>query len=86
MKLALILFAAQLLATRPEIVKGGVGAMVPVLTVVGAGVFVVGVESTWARRWSRASRSPRCSSAPGRGSATSACSPRAPPWSCCSRS
>ncbi len=43
MKLALILFAAQLLATRPEIVKGGVGAMAPVLTVVGAGVFVVGV-------------------------------------------
>ena len=43
MKLALILFAAQLVATRPEIVKGGVGAMAPVLTVVGAGVFVVGV-------------------------------------------
>jgi len=43
MKLALILFAAHLLATRPEIVKGGVGAMFPVLGVVGAGVLVVGV-------------------------------------------
>jgi cell division protein FtsW len=43
MKLALILFAAHLLATRPEIVKGGVGAMFPVLGVVGAGVLVVGI-------------------------------------------
>jgi cell division protein FtsW len=43
MKIALILFSAQLLATRPEIVKGGVGRMAPVLGVVGFGVLVVGV-------------------------------------------
>ena len=38
MKIALILFARQLLATRPEIVKGGLGRLTPVLGVVGAGV------------------------------------------------
>jgi cell division protein FtsW len=43
MKIALILFAAQLLATRPEIVKGGVGPMMPVLGIVGVAVVVVGV-------------------------------------------
>jgi cell division protein FtsW len=43
MKIALIIFAAKLLAARPEIVKGGVGQMMPVLGVVGLGVLVVGV-------------------------------------------
>lgn len=43
MKIALILFSAQLLATRPAIVKGGIGPMTPVLGVVGGGVLVVGV-------------------------------------------
>ena len=43
MKIALILFAAQLLATRGEVVKGGVGRLMPVLGVVGAGVVVVAV-------------------------------------------
>ena len=59
MKLALILFAAQLLATRPEIVKGGVGAMAPVPD---RGrrrrVLARGRRPDLARRWSRASRSP----------------------------
>ncbi len=43
MKIALILFTAQLLATRPEIVRGGIEPMAPVLTVVGAGVLIVGI-------------------------------------------
>jgi cell division protein FtsW len=43
MKIALIMFSAQLLATRPEIVKGGVGRLTPVLGVVGFGVLVVGI-------------------------------------------
>jgi cell division protein FtsW len=43
MKIALILFAAQLLATRPEVVRGGIGSMMPVLGVVGLAVVVVGV-------------------------------------------
>ena len=43
MKVALILFAAQLLAARPAVVKGGVGPMMPVLGVVGACVVIVGV-------------------------------------------
>ena len=43
MKIALILFAAHLLATRPEIVKGGVGRLMPVLGVVGLAVLIVGV-------------------------------------------
>ncbi|MQA76438.1 MAG: hypothetical protein GEU88_19285, partial [Solirubrobacterales bacterium] len=43
MKIALILFAAHLLATRPEVLRGGVGALMPVLGVVGGGVLVVGV-------------------------------------------
>jgi cell division protein FtsW len=43
LKIALVLFSAQLLATRPEVVRGGVGPMMPVLTVVGLGVLVVGV-------------------------------------------
>ena len=37
-KVALILYGAHLLATRPEIVTRGVGAMAPFLAVVGAGV------------------------------------------------
>lgn len=41
MKLALILFAAQLLATRPQIAKGGIGPMMPVLGVAGVGVVLV---------------------------------------------
>ena len=36
MKVALILFAAQLLAARPAVVNGGIGPMMPVLGVVGA--------------------------------------------------
>lgn len=43
MKIALILFAAQLLASRTEVVKGGIGRLVPVLGVVGAGVLLVAV-------------------------------------------
>ena len=43
MKIALVLFGAQLLATRPEVVKGGIGRLMPVLGVVGLGVLVVGV-------------------------------------------
>ena len=43
MKLALILFTAHLLATRPEVVSGGIRQLAPVLAVVGAGVLVVGV-------------------------------------------
>ena len=43
MKIALILFAAQLLATRTEVVKGGVGRLMPVLGIVGAGVLLVAV-------------------------------------------
>ncbi len=43
MKIVLVLFAAQLLATRPEVVKGGVGRLMPVLGIVGLGVLVVGV-------------------------------------------
>ena len=43
MKIALILFGAQLLATRPRIVSGGIGPLTPVLGVVGAGVLLVAV-------------------------------------------
>ena len=43
MKIALILFCAQMLANRPKLLAGGVGPMVPVLAVVGLGVLVVGV-------------------------------------------
>ena len=43
MKIALILFAAQLLATRTELVKGGLGRLAPVLGMVGAGVLIVAV-------------------------------------------
>jgi cell division protein FtsW len=43
MKIALILFAAHLLTTRPEVLRGGVGALMPVLGVIGAGVVIVGV-------------------------------------------
>ena len=43
MKVALILFCAQLLAARPAIVKGGIGPMMPVLGVVGVCVLIVGV-------------------------------------------
>ena len=43
MKLALVLFAAQLLATRPRVSAGGIGEMMPVLGVVGAGLFLVAV-------------------------------------------
>jgi len=43
MKVALILFAAQLLAARPAVVKGGIGPMMPVLGVVGACILIVGV-------------------------------------------
>ena len=43
MKIALILFCAQMLANRPKLLAGGIGPMVPVLAVVGLGVLVVGV-------------------------------------------
>jgi cell division protein FtsW len=43
LKIALILFSANLLATRPECVRGGIGPMMPVLTIVGLGVLVVGI-------------------------------------------
>jgi cell division protein FtsW len=43
LKIALVLFTANLLATRPEVVRGGIGRMMPVLTVVGLGVLIVGV-------------------------------------------
>lgn len=43
LKLALILFAVQLLATRPRITAGGVGELMPVLGVVGGGVVLVAV-------------------------------------------
>jgi cell division protein FtsW len=43
MKIALILFSAQVLATRPALVKGGIGPMMPVLGVVGVCVLVVGI-------------------------------------------
>lgn len=43
MKIGLILFGAQLLATRPRIVSGGIGPLAPVLGVVGAGVLLVAV-------------------------------------------
>jgi cell division protein FtsW len=43
LKIALVLFSANLLATRPEVVRGGIGPMMPVLTVVGLGVVIVGV-------------------------------------------
>jgi cell division protein FtsW len=43
LKIALVLFTANLLATRPEVVRGGIGPMMPVLTVVGLGVLIVGV-------------------------------------------
>ena len=41
MKIALILFAAQLLATRTDLIKGGLGRLTPVLGMVGAGVLIV---------------------------------------------
>ena len=41
MKLALILFAANLLATRPKLMSGGVGKLMPVLGVVGFGIAIV---------------------------------------------
>ena len=41
MKLALILYAAHLLATRPKMIKGGIGPLMPILGVVGAGVGLV---------------------------------------------
>jgi cell division protein FtsW len=41
MKIALILFAAQLLATRPKVLRGGLGPLLPVLSVVGAGLLLV---------------------------------------------
>jgi cell division protein FtsW len=43
MKIALILFAAQLLATRPRIVSGGIGPLAPVIGTVGAGALLVAV-------------------------------------------
>ncbi len=43
LKIGLVLFTANLLATRPEVVRGGLGPMLPVLTVVGVGVMIVGV-------------------------------------------
>ena len=43
MKLALILFAAHLLATRPRVSAGGIGEMMPVLGMVGAGLLLVAV-------------------------------------------
>jgi cell division protein FtsW len=43
LKIALVLFSAQLLAKRPEVVRGGIEPMMPVLTVVGLGVLIVGV-------------------------------------------
>ncbi len=43
MKIALILFCAQLLAIRPKLVHGGIAPMFPVLCVVGLAVVVVGV-------------------------------------------
>ena len=43
LKIALVLYSAQLLATRPDVVRGGIGPMMPVLTVVGLGVLIVGV-------------------------------------------
>jgi cell division protein FtsW len=42
MKIALVLFCAQLLATRPKLLAGGLGRMFPVLCVVGLGVVIVG--------------------------------------------
>jgi cell division protein FtsW len=42
MKIALVLFCAQLLATRPKLVSGGIERMFPVLAVVGLGVLIVG--------------------------------------------
>jgi cell division protein FtsW len=41
MKIALILFGAQLLATRPRIVAGGIGPLMPVLGIAGAGLLLV---------------------------------------------
>ena len=43
MKIALVLFCAQLLATRPKLLHGGIAPMFPVLCVVGLAVLVVGV-------------------------------------------
>ena len=43
MKIALIMFAAKLLASRPEIVAAASARMMPVLAVVALGVLVVGV-------------------------------------------
>ena len=41
MKIALILYAANLLATRPKMVKGGIGPLMPVLGVAGCGILLV---------------------------------------------
>jgi cell division protein FtsW len=43
MKIALILFSAQVLATRPALVKGGIGPLMPVLGIVAVCVLIVGV-------------------------------------------
>ena len=44
MKIALVLFAANLLAARPKMLSGGIGNLMPVLGVAGAGVLVVVVS------------------------------------------
>ena len=41
MKLALVLYAAQLLATRPKMVKGGIAPLMPILGVAGLGLLLV---------------------------------------------
>ncbi len=43
MKIALVLFAVNLLASRTELIQGGVGRLTPVLGVVGAGIGIVGI-------------------------------------------
>jgi cell division protein FtsW len=43
MKIALILFGAQLLATRPRMLSGGIGPLAPLLGVAGGGVLLVAV-------------------------------------------
>ena len=66
MKIALILFCAQLLATRPKIVKGGRRADDAGARGGRPRACWSSASATWARRWSPASRSPRCWSAPER--------------------
>ena len=41
MKFALVLYAAQLLATRPKMIKGGIGPLMPILGVSGLGILLV---------------------------------------------